>query len=199
LSKTLQASSENFSDLTLHIVLATMPERQEAIFNKCVVDDFYGKYRDNAEKYLNGEDKKDYWYSPDSPDIPVIYNPLRFYIMGNYDIAYISLIDNFKFAQRVFEPQLFLAGEDNPELFAPHTFQSFSGITHPSNIPLRRFFAERLNSRFDKRQYFLSITNLKLNNGFLIGNGNFYLQSVIARGTSGQAGRLSDHAVLFMV
>jgi hypothetical protein len=38
--------SQQFSDLTVHVVLATMPQRQEGIFDKCIIEHFYGNYRD---------------------------------------------------------------------------------------------------------------------------------------------------------
>ncbi|WP_439695835.1 hypothetical protein ACFGVS_23670 [Mucilaginibacter sp. AW1-7] len=176
-TQTITQKSADYSSLTLHIVLATVPQRQEKVFNECIVHDFYGEYRKNATKYLNDENKNSYWNGPGDSTTPVLYNPMRYYLLGNYDVAYISLIDNFKFAQRVFEPQLLLTEKKGIDLFAPHTFQSSSGITYPGEKDLRRFFAKKLGG--EERKYFLSITNLKLNNGFLIGNGNNFLRQAI--------------------
>lgn len=160
----------------MHIVLATMPQEQEQEFNDSIVKEFYGNYRKSSSKYLADVNKGDYWKANAESEVDVLYNPLRYYILGNYDIAYISMIDNFKFAQRVFEPQLSSNESSAPPLFSPHTFQSFTGLTLHSGADLRNFFNEKLT---DNKRYFLSITNLKLNNGFLIGNGNLFLNNVV--------------------
>ena len=167
---------EEFNELTLHVVLATVPQRQEQRFNKCITEDFYGEYSKNAKDYLTPEDGEE-WYGSDDEKLRTLYNPLRYYLLGNYDIAYIALIDNYKFVQRVFEPQLLPIEDEDPKLFSSHTFQSFSGICFDSASFLRDLFNRKLSGK--SNHYFLSITNLKLNNGFLIGNGEEYLTSVV--------------------
>jgi len=158
----------NDSDFfTLHIVLATVPQGAEGRFDDIVKRNYFNKYREDCEPFFPD---KTYWNFEDT-DVTVLYNPITYYMFGNYDVAYISLIDNFKFSQRVFEPQT--AAE--PELFfSPHTFQSFTGVTYPTG-PLKKFFYENLKKTADQtRKYFTGICTLKLNNGFLIGNGKSY-------------------------
>jgi len=174
-------SCQKYSEYTLHIVLATIPQKQEQQFDESVTKDFYGKYRNEAEKYCSPP-QADYWYHNNDLNTPVLYNPLKYFILGNYDIAYISLIDNFKFAQRLFEPQLNADNPNNPPLFFPHTFQSFTGITHiQKEQNLKEFFYDKLKKEKPVRKYFLGICNLKLNNGLLIGNGKNYLYKVIKK------------------
>lgn len=169
---------KNHSEYTLHIVLATIPQKQEKEFDESVDRDFFGKYRKEAEKYCS-PNNEDYWYHNNDRNTAVLYNPLKYFILGNYDIAYISLIDNFKFAQRLFEPQD-SENTNNPDLFFPHTFQSFTGITHTNTgDSLKGFFYDRLKLENPTRKYFLGVCNLKLNNGLLIGNGKKYLKAVI--------------------
>jgi len=164
---------DHFSEFTLHVILATFPQSQEAHFGSSVRKKFYGRYRESCKDYL-AQPNEGYGIVDGTP---ILYNPLSYVILGNYDIAYLALIDNFKFAQRLFEPEL----SDKPEvkLFGPHTFQSFTGITHESTKRLTDFFSEHLKPAQPVRKTFLGICNLKLNNGFLVGNGKRYLNHVL--------------------
>lgn len=165
------------SELTLHIVLATIPQRQEKEFNETVIKEHFENYRNHTKDFCS-EESSSYNYSKLDKSIltPVLYNPLRYYILGNYDIAYVSLIDNFKFAQRLFEPGN--RNTDKKSIFSPHSFQSFTGINNHGKDELKNFFFQHLKGDISKSKYFLGICNLKLNNGFLIGNGNLYINEV---------------------
>jgi hypothetical protein len=169
----------HLSEFTLHVVLATFPQTQERDFDISVKEEFYKKYRENCPQYFTEKDKS-YWYYNGKTDTPVIYSPLSYHILGNYDVAYITLIDSFKFAQRLFEPQSSDTHKKKIKLFAPHTFQSFTGITHHEDPKdLKRFFYDHLKPNKPIRKFFLGICNVKLNNGFLIGNGKKYLNVVL--------------------
>ena len=159
----MPSKSADHCELTLHIVLATIPQKQEKAFNTTVIENHFTRYRNQTQKYCNVNSEGYYYCENDRKrTTPILYNPLRYYILGNYDIAYISLIDNFKFAQRLFEP----GNDKKVQTFTPHTFQSFSGInTHDSKF-LRSFFYEHLEKEKKKSKYFLGICNLKLNNRF---------------------------------
>jgi hypothetical protein len=166
------------SALTLHIVLATVPQRQEKLFLRSIDRDYYVNYRNNSKSYCSKPDENYLYDKRDKEkEIPVLYNPLRYHILGNYDLAYISLIDNLKFAQRLFEPKLNTGDNKEPDVYAPYTFQSFTGITYHEDQKLKSFFYDYLRSG-GRKKYFLGICNLKLNNAFLIGNGKDFLDSV---------------------
>ena len=174
------------NELTISIVLATIPQRQEAKFDKSIRDQFFKKFRNRSSDFCS-KSNPSYGFSDldEKKETPTLYNPIRYYILGNYDIAYISLIDNFKFAHRLFESapnddpsgmEKLVSKEEN--VFSPHTFQSFTGINYHDSKYLKDFFYNNLCAGSLKRKYFLGICNLKVNNGFLIGNGNRFLKAV---------------------
>lgn len=173
----MTSGADHLSEFTLHVVLATFPPNQEKDFNISVRNKFFESYWKSCKRYLTNKDEAYGYYNGDKK-VPVLYNPIRYHILGNYDIAYITLIDSYKFAQRLFEPQKSEEHNDTIDLFGPHTFQSFTGITHHQADYLKGFFYDRLKKRKPQRKFFLGLCNLKLNNGFLIGNGKKYLISV---------------------
>jgi hypothetical protein len=178
----MNESSEDFGPFGIHIVLATIPQTQEKIFQKSIQNDFYNGYLTHCKKNCKKDNFHDkYWYHDSDKEnkIPILYNPLRYYLLGNYDIAYISLIDNFKFAHRLFEPTHINDSSENELdfVFKPHTLQNFSGVTNRNSDKLKDFFYSNLQDA-NPRKYFLGICNLKLNNGLLIGNGMNFIKSV---------------------
>jgi len=181
----MSESQQACSEFTLHVVLATFPQNQEQRFHSAVKKFFFETYREEGIKYFNGA-SNDYYYQNGDQTVPVVYNPLCYHILGNYDVAYIALIDNFKFAQRLFEPRTSGVNEEGniskiplqDNLFNSHTFQSFTGIAAQSGPELKEFFYHRLKPQDPVRRHFVGICNLKLNNGFLIGNGKNYLHAV---------------------
>ncbi|MDB5231661.1 MAG: hypothetical protein JWN76_2466 [Chitinophagaceae bacterium] len=167
-----------YCSLTLHIALATTPQKQEKEFDKSVRESYFERYRKNIGSYCN--DKFNAGSAPKGyeTETPTLYNPLRYHLLGNYDMAYISLIDNFKFAQKLFEPQVY--STEKATLFGPHSFQCLTGLAQSKTDDLHQFFHNHLKPG-GKREYFLAICNLKLNNGFLIGAGKKYSDAVIKK------------------
>ncbi|MFT3675987.1 MAG: hypothetical protein QM781_08835 [Chitinophagaceae bacterium] len=168
------------SGLGIHVVLATVPQRQEKDFIESVDRNYYKRYRESLVRFsTTGKKKPSELYCPldTTKSVPVLYNPLRYHLLGNYDIACISLIDNFKFSQRLFEPELKNKAKGG-QVIAPYSFQGFTGTSFHAAEDLKVFFYERLKSPAEKQRYFLGICNLKLNNAFLIGNGANFQNSV---------------------
>ena len=80
-----------FESSAVHIALATYPIGKEQEFHEHI-DSIYSDFREK-QKTLN----------PDGVHLSNVYfNPYRYHMFGHYNVGYISLIDNYKFAQRVF-------------------------------------------------------------------------------------------------
>ncbi|MGC4038400.1 MAG: hypothetical protein QM764_20720 [Chitinophagaceae bacterium] len=187
---------DGFPEFTLHIVLATAPQHQEGRFSQSIIDTFFNRYRDEAKSFCRKKEDSDSYGKVQ--DIQVLYNPLKYYILGNYDLSYVTLIDNYKFAQKLFEPHADENGSDK-EPFSTHTFQSFTGITHHTTEELTSFFYHNKKTEKPKRPYFMAICNLKLNNAFLVGNGKEFLLQVRNRTQELIAAKnKSGHAVDFL-
>jgi len=169
------------NELTLHIALATTPRKQEKDYAKQLEEHFYDQYRkDTYDYYKDARTKIDEYYSlpGTDPSTPSLYNPLKYYVLGNYDIVFISLVDSYKFAQKLFAPKTGNAGEG----LNPNSFQILTGITPPeikTDEQLRAFFEKRLRKDQPVHNSFIGIANLKLNNGLLIGTGETFFQKSI--------------------
>lgn len=115
------------------------------------------------------------------------YRPKAYCLLGNYDLAVISLIDEFSIGSRVFHPYSCLLNESETKV-EPHnfTYQTITGY-----IPELSFFGkkgEQKASILNKAQNtflrnitsetpaescfpFIGICSLKLNNALLVGGG----------------------------
>lgn len=132
-------------------VLSTIPNQKEIDFEDDIEENYFKNYKKETEN-------KDGF----------LYKPLKFYMLGSYDVCYITLIDNFKFSHRLFEPKR----EDNDTVYNDHTFQSFSGFALNKKTVLEKIFTNPPDN------FFVGIINLKLNNGLYIGNGLVYIEAV---------------------
>lgn len=175
-------------ELTLHIALATIPRKQEKAFPDQIKKGFYAQYVNDCTKYYREGSVGNYFKrkgkdNGEASTVDILYNPLKYYIFGNYDIAFISLSDSYKFAQRLFTPKIEShqnGTSANDDLLNPHSFQILTGIVTGENeeAKLRDFFHERL-TKSPKTSTFIGICNLKLNNGLLAGNGYFFYEPVL--------------------
>ncbi len=159
---------------TLHIVLATTPLKDQAEYISKVEEQFYENYKKETNAFYDDQNNVG------------LYQPIKYYLFGHYDVAFISVIDSFKFAQKLFIP-------DNLEVedtFNPNSFQVITGVSllfsslpgqgqlKPASLP---DFFSGLTQQVHTNDFplFLSIINLKINNGLLIGNGNTLLGAIV--------------------
>lgn len=117
-------------------------------FEKEIEDVYFGDFKGNLG-----------YVTPDA-----LYKPLKYFMLGDYDVVYISLINNFKFSHRLFEPI-----SKNGKNYNTHTFQNYSGfLLNQSQDEVLNIFNPIEQSPIS---YFIGVINLKLNNGLFIGNG----------------------------
>lgn len=119
-----------------------------------------------------------------------LYKPHAYHLLGDHNLAVLSLVDDFAFAQRVFySSHCFPRGDiKKPE---EYMIQTITGIStyplgqQPRLVDMaRKTFLLSANTIPDKLQAsiepypFIGIVRYKLNNGLLIGNGQDYLEAV---------------------
>ncbi len=150
-SETRDNSDEvNFKYYGVQTIFSTIPNQRGINFEEDVEKSYFSDYK---EKF--GADE-------------LLYNHLKFYMLGDYDVCYISLINNFKFSHRLFEPK---SKVDNT-VYNAHSFQNFSGIARNRYADLKSIFKKEVDT------FFIGVINLKLNNGLLIGNGLEFIDAV---------------------
>ncbi len=134
----------------IQFTFATLPEGQAELFQGGIEVGYFSKYKNTVP-----EIKK------------FLYNPLKFYIIGDYDLCYITLINNLKFSHSQFEPK-----SPKNEVFTSHYFQSYIGLSKNPSHKLSEI------CRVAENKYFIGVINIKLSNGLLIGNGNDFIEYV---------------------
>ena len=147
--------------LGIHIAFSKYPLGNE----KNYIDNIstlYKKYNNDIIeriKYSGNINDSDYFNS--------LYKPAIYHLYSHFDVAFISLIDNFKFPQRVFEP---LKNDENSKSVS---YQILSGsVFKTEKSPDPEFLV------IDNPE-FIKIIQLKINNGLLIGNGARLFEEII--------------------
>lgn len=148
---------------TLHIALVSFPQNEAKKQADKLVGSLYNPYKKEISKFSNRQDTADY-----------LYNPLKYYLFGNYDVAFISVVNNYKFSQRQVTPVSTDFASNTSET---NSFQVITGscplLTNSFN--LRDFFEKKQQHAQD----FICISNFKLNNKLLIGNGSLFLDPLL--------------------
>lgn len=155
------------SPFGIHIALSKYPMGNISS-EKLYIDrlsDLYSRYKEKIKEYilLSGEKEKEV-----NEYLKFLYTPSIFHIYSHFDVAFISVIDNFKFPQRVFEPIL-----KDDEILKSVSYQVLSGsiILNQQN--------EDFSWLFNSNEKFLKIIQLKINNGLLVGNGNLLYKECV--------------------
>ena len=128
----------------VHVVFSTIPSEKTKDFVSTIEKKFYKEYKDKNNSADN-----------------FLYKPLKYFMLGDYDICFLSLINNFKFAHRLFEP---IENYDESYRNNAHTFQSYSGFALNQDEVYLDYFK-------NKPSNLIGVIHLKVNNGLFIGNG----------------------------
>jgi hypothetical protein len=99
-------------------------------------------------------------------------------LFGTFDVVFVSLIDNYKFCQKVFDV-------DSPQAGSTTSYQIVTGICNNQFLPtdgIKSYFPRNNNTeqKLSAKKY-VHITNFKVNNGLLIGNGNQFVDAVMKK------------------
>lgn len=138
----------------VQLILSTLPKTKKKKFEDNIISKYFEKYR---KKMLLKENN-------------FLYKPLKYYMLGNYDVAYISIINNFKFSHKSFTTENFNQEDHN----AVHSFQNINGFALTDDTKIKTIF-----NKIGKDSFFIGIINIKLNNGHLIGEGVTFINSFI--------------------
>jgi hypothetical protein len=108
-----------------------------------------------------------------------VFNPQFYYIFGDFDLAAITIIDDYKYATRNLNPSI--CKPENSESKFITRYKAITGfhLYRQDEKPIIDFSKTSfLNKNFNKRNPFVSITNFKINNGFLLGCGEKLLETI---------------------
>lgn len=137
----------------VEFTFTSLPDQQDKIFQQKINEDYFIGFAKEFTKDIKRSKRS------------FLYKPIKTYLLGDYDACYITFINNFKFSNRVFAPRT-----DDPIVFKSHSSQSYSGFVLNTDEEIKIAY------KSSKEKYFTGIINLKLNNGFLLGNGINYFE-----------------------
>jgi hypothetical protein len=180
------------AEQTLHIALTVLPKANSTHYVNQLKKNYYQSFNNDRLVYNKGTDTK----TGASKDL--LYSPVVYYLFGSYDLAFISLIDNYKFAQKLLMPKLSPDAADDSQHFDTNAFQVISGtcpeITKTKegkNFDVSDFFEgiyydntkDNDDAAKEKLKHYgmIAICNLKLNNKLIIGNGTHFLETVYVK------------------
>jgi hypothetical protein len=142
----------NFDDFALHIAFCTYPHVEKDSFLESIKK-VYEEYKIHFHKYT-GEVIED-----------PLFSPKTYHVYGHWDTLILAPVTSYKFAQRVFN-------HDDFQLNSPISYQIQIGSSINFDTPklIDNF------TNFNKK--FILHSNLKLDNGLLIGNGEIFQEGV---------------------
>jgi hypothetical protein len=167
------------NDAGVFIGLTSSPIGNEHKFCNTFLSDLFMNYKEKIkENHKNISCKGSLLYKREFDKS--FYDPRFYFLFGHFDLAAISLIDDFEFAVRSFTPfdPLFYHSEHEHDFSEYFASQVIVG-------PSPRFSKSVVNASEDtflrriQRFPLIGICQLKLNNGFLIGLGIDYYNAVI--------------------
>ena len=149
----------------IHIAFTTYPQR-------CKPSDYVNKIKElYTEQTRSFKDLTGIEYNEE-----YLYKPIAYHLFGSFDVALISLIDTFKFAQKVYEPP----PGTTPGESINYQIQVGNANKRFNKKSLEDSFKELIKDEKSENHDFpfIMISNLKLNNGLLIGNGANFIEIV---------------------
>lgn len=162
----------NVGDCGLLVGMLRTPQgyTEENFFKQEVVEHLSGNY-------LAGLHEKMKESSPEIVEKYSMFKPIGFKMLGEHNVGFLMLIDDFAYPNRIFHPAHGLRNDED-EIF-DYDYQISTCIdTYEKNtgtLSLETFF----NKVCVEGNYpFLCIGQLKVNNGLLLGNGIDYIELV---------------------
>ena len=182
-------------DCGLFIGLTTMPFGRECAFYESEIEQgIFKKYKKRLQQFVDPQDQSEASREFESS----FYRPKAYCLFGRFDLAVISLVDDFALSSRVFHPYSPLI--ESGTAYKPGSFH-YQTITGPvpdlSNMPpivpsserqgsalvhkaRRTFLADLPEERQPGSVFpFMGICSLKINNALLIGTGGRTVQLVL--------------------
>lgn len=147
-----------FDSTAVHIALTTYPlgEEEKHISH---IKSIYTKFK--GDRKITS--------SPDDVINEAYYEPYLYHIFGHYNLASISLIDSYKFAQKPF------TNINHSNHSISYQIQTGSVLYYGDVGTSTKDDLDKLHLEYP----FLQMTNFKLSNGLLIGNGANFQSKVI--------------------
>lgn len=153
-------------NFAVHLAFSTLPSENESDFIKAKRGNFT-EYREGIARYMGLDENQ----NPER-----LYNPLVYHLFGTFDVVFVSLIDNYKFCQKVFDL--------DAEFSSATSFQIVTGICDLDYLPpnINDYFpCDNDNVEKLAKNRFVHITNFKVNNGLLVGNGNKLINAILKK------------------
>jgi len=157
------------TDFSVHLAYSTYPDSNEAQFIESKLE-IFKRYSEDTNRFLVKDESIN----------SKMYKPLVYHLFGSYDVVFLSLIDNYKFGQKVFDLDTALTGRSIN--FQIVTGTCIDGICSSAGkewmLDLFPNSLDKDEKRENDFKKYINITNFKVNNGLLIGNGLHLIEKI---------------------
>ncbi len=167
-------------DIGLFLGLISLPPKN--------VDKFYFDEFENGIFKSYREALADHLASSTKFEDSLLYKPKAFYLLGQFDLAILSLVDDYDFGKKCFQPYspLIEHHKGDEDYFRNYKYQVYSGtIPHMTEDDhIERLWKEQLKfetKRPEESLPLIGICQLKINNALLIGGGLPFYQIILQK------------------
>lgn len=180
-------SEHTLADCGLFIGFTTLPISNRQTFVENEIIGVFNGYKEGLHRHLLDNKNSSNQKAKGEFD-KYMYKPRCYTLLGNFDLAVISFVDDFQFATQKFHPfnEILLKNSNHNDEYFPsnYTYQVMScaipdikslGIDEIDKFDIENIYTRTIGN--DKLP-FIGITSLKINNHLLIGNGLFLVELI---------------------
>lgn len=118
-----------------------------------------------------------------SQEFDFFYKPRPYYIFGKFDLAFVSLIEDFEICGRSFRPfNGKTKGSEDGQSAQPFDYKILAGNFSSINHAKKENYSKNIHGTLNNKLPFIAICNLKINNALLLRYGfkslNVYFQDL---------------------
>jgi len=181
----------HYSDLGLFIGLTTFPitKKIEDFYENEILDIFQ-TYKEDLDRHISNTPTS---YKKEKRIVEICYRPAAYYIFGKFDLAIVSIIDDYEFCGKAFRPFNELQSkqskkEGKQKKNSPFDYKIMAGVkasnedskSNLTDFSKNTFLAGAKYGLNDERRLpLISISNLKFSNILLLSEGYLTLNKFL--------------------
>lgn len=164
-------------DAGISVFLLSLPFQQERLFfEREIRNGVFQWYKQSVESNFRGTTDVE----RQAEFAKYLYQPTAYYLFGRFDLAVLSLIDDFEFSVRTFHPFDPKMGRGAKSYSENFVYKVITGPTPCFRSSSDVIDLARQTFLCTPRKPLFALTLLKLNNSLLIGSGASFLRAVVS-------------------
>ena len=163
-------------DAGLAVCLLSAPFQRELQFFSTEIDGaVFQKYREAVRRNFSGTTLE----SDASEFASAFYRPAPYYLFGRFDLAILTLVDDFEFSSRTFHPFDPMMADGPKDYFENFLHKVITGPTPTFDDKSTLIDLARRTFLAPVRKPLFGLSLFKLNNSLLVGTGTTLLRTAV--------------------